>query len=149
MAVSDTAKVVDDAVVQVTKIQSVSTGKTGTEITYTFMYTNTGTAAARLVLRDTLATDLSYKFGSGSWGNGSGSLTDADDIETGANAGIKYKVSNGQVDVELASIAALSKGTVSFKVTVNPNSVEKVQNTADYQQYNASNTVLKIQQLIL
>lgn len=143
MAVSDTAKVVDDAVVQVTKIQSVSTGKTGTEITYTFMYTNTGTAAARLVLRDTLATDLSYKFGSGSWGNGSGSLTDADDIETGANAGIKYKVSNGQVDVELASIAALSKGTVSFKVTVNPNSVEKVQNTADYQQYNASNTVLK------
>ena len=143
MMVSDTAKVVDDAVIQVTKTQSVSTGKTGTEITYTFTYANTGTAAARLVLRDTLATGLSYKSGSGSWGNGSGSLTDAADDETGANAAIKYKVSNGQVDVELAGIAALSKGTVSFKVTVNPNAVEKVPNTALYQQYNASNTVLK------
>jgi uncharacterized repeat protein (TIGR01451 family) len=143
MTVSDTAKVVDDAVIQVTKSQNISTGKTGTEITYTLAYTNTGTAAARLVLRDILATDVTYKSGSGSWGNGSGSLTDADDVETGANAPIKYKVSNGQVDVELASVAALSKGTVSFKVTVNANAAEKVANTADYQQYNASNAILK------
>ena len=143
MTVSDTAKVVDDAVIQVTKSQNISTGKTGTEITYTLAYSNTGTAAARLVLRDILATDVTYKLGSGSWGNGSGSLTDADDVETGANAPIKYKVSNGQVDVELASVAALSKGTVSFKVTVNANAAEKVANTADYQQYNASNAILK------
>ncbi len=141
--VSDVATVVDDAVIQVTKSQNISTGKTGTEITYTFTYSNTGTAAARLVLRDILATDVTYKLGSGSWGNGSGSLTDADDVETGANAPIKYKVSNGQVDVELASVAALSKGTVSFKVTVNANAAEKVANTADYQQYNASNAILK------
>lgn len=143
MTVNDTAKVVDDAVIQVTKAQSISTGKTGTEITYTFTYTNTGTAAARLVLRDILATDVSYKSGSGSWGNGSGSLTDADDVETGANAAIKYKASNGQIDVELASVAALSKGTVSFKVIVNSNAAEKIPNTADYQQYNASNAILK------
>ena len=143
MTLSDTAKVVDDAVIQVTKAQSISTGKTGTEITYTFNYTNTGTAAARLVLRDILATDVSYKAGSGSWGNGSGSLTDADDVEAGANAAIKYKVSSGQVDVELASVAALSKGTVSFKVIVNTNAAEKIPNTADYQQYNASNAVIK------
>ncbi len=143
MTLSDTAKVVDDAVIQVTKAQSISTGKTGTEITYTFNYTNTGTAAARLVLRDILATDVSYKSGSGSWGNGSGSLTDADDVEAGANAAIKYKVNSGQVDVELASVAALSKGTVSFKVIVNPNAAEKIPNTADYQQYNASNAVVK------
>ena len=143
MTLSDTAKVVDDAVIQVTKAQSISTGKIGTEITYTFNYTNTGTAAARLVLRDILATDVSYKAGSGSWGNGSGSLTDADDVEAGANAAIKYKVSSGQVDVELASVAALSKGTVSFKVIVNTNAAEKIPNTADYQQYNASNAVIK------
>ena len=141
--VLDVAKVVDDAVIQVTKSQNISTGKTGTEITYTFTYSNTGTAAARLVLRDILATDVTYKSNSGSWGNGSGPLTEADDVETGANAPIKYKVSNGQVDVELASVAALSKGTVSFKVTVNANAAEKVANTADYQQYNASNAILK------
>lgn len=143
MTVNDTAKVVDDAVIQVTKSQNISTGKTGTEITYTLSYANTGTAAARLVLRDILATDVTYKSGSGSWGNGSGSLTDADDAETGANIPIKYKVNNGQVDVELASVAALSKGTVSFKVTVNPNAAEKIPNTADYQQYNTSNAILK------
>ncbi|OTH00005.1 DUF11 domain-containing protein [Acinetobacter sp. ANC 4973] len=141
--VSDTVKVVDDAVIQVTKAQSISTGKTGTEITYTLAYANTGTAAARLVLRDTLAADVSYKLGSGSWGNGLGALTDADDVETGANSAVKYQVNNGLVEFELASVSALSKGTVSFKVTVNPNALEKVPNTADYQQYNASNTVLK------
>ncbi|MFX9272938.1 hypothetical protein ABTN92_19765, partial [Acinetobacter baumannii] len=32
--VSDVAKVVDDAVIQVTKSQNISTGKTGTEVTY-------------------------------------------------------------------------------------------------------------------
>ncbi|MGA6137075.1 hypothetical protein ACPER7_12315 [Acinetobacter dispersus] len=143
MTVNDTAKVVDDAVIQVTKSQNISTGKTGTEITYTLSYANTGTAAARLVLRDILPTDVTYKSGSGSWGNGSGSLTDADDAETGANVPIKYKANNGQVDVELASVAALSKGTVSFKVTVNPNAAEKIPNTADYQQYNTSNAILK------
>ena len=139
MTVSDTAKVVDDAVVQVTKAQSVSTGKTGTEITYTFSYINTGTAAAQLVLQDKLPVGVSYQSGSGSWGNGSASLTDADaDIdytETVTNATVKYKANNGRIEFQLSSVAALSKGTVSFKVTVNPNALEKVPNTADYQQY--------------
>lgn len=143
MTVNDTAKVVDDAVIQVTKAQSVSTGKTGTEITYTFNYSNTGTAPARLVLKDTLATDLNYQANSGSWSNGSGALTDADDIETTANTGIKYKVSNGQIDAELATIAPLSKGSISFKATVNNSASQKISNTVSYQQYNASNTVLK------
>lgn len=147
MTVSDTAKVVDDAVVQVTKAQSVSTGKTGTEITYTFSYINTGTAAAQLVLQDKLPVGVSYQSGSGSWGNGSASLTDADaDIdytETVTNATVKYKANNGRIEFQLSSVAALSKGTVSFKVIVNPNAAEKIPNTADYQQYNASNAVIK------
>ncbi|MFX9672931.1 hypothetical protein ABTO96_19285, partial [Acinetobacter baumannii] len=46
--VSDVAKVVDDAVIQVTKSQNISTGKTGTEVTYTFTYNNTGTALGQL-----------------------------------------------------------------------------------------------------
>lgn len=143
VTLTDTAKVVDDAVIQVTKSQSLSTGKTGTEITYTFTYNNTGTAAARLVLNDTLASDLNYVANSASWGNGSGTLTDADDVETGTNAAIKYKANNGQIQFELASVAALSKGTVSFKVNVKTNAAEKIANTASYQQYTSSNTLLK------
>ncbi|MBF7694786.1 DUF11 domain-containing protein [Acinetobacter rathckeae] len=143
MTVNDTAKVVDDAVLQVTLAQSVSTGKTGTEITYTLNYTNTGTAAAKLVLKNTLASDLSYVANSGRWSNGSGELTDADDVESSSNTGIKYKESNGELEVELASVAPLSKGSVSFKVVVNTNTAEKITNTASYQQYNTSNTVIK------
>lgn len=143
MTVSDTVKVVDDAVIQVTKAQSVSTGKTGTEITYTFNYNNTGTAAARLVLSDTLATDLTYQASSGRWSNGSGALTDADDTETGANTGLKYKASNGKIDFELESIAPLTQGSISFKVLVNANAAQKISNTLSYQQYNTANTVTK------
>ncbi|SDB84182.1 DUF11 domain-containing protein [Acinetobacter boissieri] len=143
MTVSDTAKVVDDAVIQVTMAQSVSTGKVGTEITYTFSYANTGTAAARLVLKDILPADLSYQANSARWANGSGTLTDADDVEATSNTGIKYKASNGQIDVELGSIAPLSKGSVSFTVLVNANSAHKVSNTVSYQQYNSSNAVIK------
>lgn len=141
--VNDVAKVVDDAVIQVTKAQNISLGKTGTEITYTFTYSNTGTAAGRLVLSDTLPTDVTYQANSAVWGNGSGNLTDADDTEIGANATIKYKYANGLAEFELASVAALSKGTVSFKVVVNSNASEKIQNTAAYQQYDTTNTILK------
>ncbi|MCF9046959.1 hypothetical protein [Acinetobacter nectaris] len=143
MTVSDTAKVVDDAVIQVTKSQSVSVGRTGTEITYTFNYTNTGTAAARLVLQDSLVKGLSYKENSGYWGNNTNSLTDADDIETGKNAGIKYKVTNGQINVELDNVTPLSKGSISFKAIVNTNATDKIANTVNYQQYNNLNTLTK------
>lgn len=143
MTVTDTAKVVDDAVIQVNLAQSVSSGKTGTEITYTLVYTNTGTAAARLVLKNTLPTDVTYQTNSGRFSNGSGALTDADDVETGANSAVKYKTSNGQVDVELDSVAPLSKGSISFKVLVNNNAAQKISNVVSYQQYSASNVVVK------
>ncbi|MBF7684265.1 DUF11 domain-containing protein [Acinetobacter sp. B10A] len=143
MTVNDTAKVVDDAVIQVTKAQHLSTGKTGTEIIYTLNYINTGTASARLVLKDTLATDVSYENNSASWSNGSGVLTDADDIEATTNTGIKYKSNRGQIDIEVENVAPLSKGNIRFKAIVNSNAASKISNTASYQQYNTSNTVIK------
>ena len=86
--VTDTTKVIDAAAIHVTKSQSVSYGKTGTVITYTFNYENTGTAAGRLLLTDTLPVDLTYQTGTGKWSNGTGNLTDADDTESASNSGI-------------------------------------------------------------
>lgn len=141
--VSDVAKVVDDAVIQVTKSQNISTGKTGTEVTYTFTYNNTGTAAGHLQLQDSLPNDVTYLSNSAIWGNGSETpLTEADDTETGVNQAVKYKYANGLVEFDIASIPALSKGTLSFKVKVNPNAAEKINNTANYKQYKNNTTTL-------
>lgn len=139
--VDDVAKVVDDAVIHVTKAQNVSQGMVGSEITYTLTYSNKGTAARRVVLSDTLNAALQYKAGSATWSNGSGSLTDANDgNETGTNSGIDYRVlPSGQIEFELASIPALTTGSVSFKVNVLPAGVDSIPNTANYTQYDASN----------
>ena len=126
--VSDVAKVVDDAVIQVTKSQNISTGKTGTEVTYTFTYNNTGTALGQLFVRDTLPSSVSYQAGTAIWNNGASTLTDVDnDNEAGSTAEsvMNYKYAGGEVEFKLTGITALSKGTFSFKVKVNPNAAEK------------------------
>ncbi len=142
--VTDIITVVDQAVINVTKAQSVSTGTNGTLITYTFSYTNTGTAAGRLTVSDTLAGSLNYQAGTGKWSNG-GSLTDAADNEAAvnpANTGINYQlVGNNQIEFAIASIAPLSSGSVSFSVQVAPTSDKKIVNTGAYQQYNGTDPV--------
>lgn len=91
--VNDTATVVDDAVLQVTKAQSISSGIGNSEITYTLTYTNTGTAPGKLLVRDILNGNLQYKVGTAVWANGSGALTDVNEgNESGANSGINYRV---------------------------------------------------------
>lgn len=143
--VSDVAKVVDDAVIQVTKSQNISTGKTGTEITYTFTYSNTGTASGQLLVHDTLPSGVSYQAGTSSWSNGTATLTEVDNgNEAGSTAEsvMNYKYVNGEVEFKLTGIAALSKGTVSFKVNVNTNAAEKINNTANYKQYKNNTTTL-------
>ena len=143
--VSDVAKVVDDAVIQVTKSQNISTGKTGTEVTYTFTYNNTGTALGQLFVRDTLPSSVSYQAGTAIWNNGASTLTDVDnDNEAGSTAEsvMNYKYEGGEVEFKLTGITALSKGTFSFKVKVNPNAAEKINNTANYKQYKNNTTTL-------
>lgn len=143
--VSDVAKVVDDAVIQVTKSQNISTGKTGTEVTYTFTYSNTGTASGQLLVHDTLPSNVAYQAGTAIWSNGTATLTDIDnDNEAGSTAEsvMNYKYVNGEVEFKLTGITALSKGTFSFKVKVNPNAAEKINNTANYKQYKNNTTIL-------
>lgn len=143
--VNDTARVVDDAVIHVTKAQSSSQGLVGSEITYTLTYTNKGTAARRVLISDVLNSGLQYKSGSANWSNGSGSLTDAaDGNETGSNSGVDYRVlTGGHVEFEVASVPPLSTGALSFKVQVLSSAPDTIPNTASYTQYDAANSPLQ------
>ena len=142
-SVTDTTKVIDAAAIHVTKSQSTSYGKTGTVITCTFNYENTGTAAGRLVLTDTLPVDLTYQAGTGKWSNGSSALTDNDDTETGSNAAVAYQFNAGVVEFEFVSVPALTRGTISFDVMVNDDAKAKIANTANYQVFDSTNTAQK------
>lgn len=142
--VTDTVTVVDDAVFSVTKSQSISTGASGTEVTYTLTYTNTGTAARKLTVEDVLDTRLQYQSGTASWSNGTGSLTDvADGDEVGANMGVDYRISSQTVSFDIASVPALSTGSISFKVSILPTATYRIPNSATYTQYgNDGSTVV-------
>lgn len=140
--VNDTVRVVDDAVIHVTKAQNNSQGMAGSEITYTLTYSNTGTAARRVLISDTLHSGLQYQAGSASWSNGNGNLTDASDgNESGANSGVDYRVlGGGQIEFEIASVPPLSTGALSFKVQVLASAPDSIPNTASYTQFNAANS---------
>ena len=139
-SINDTAKVIDDAVLLVTKSQSISTGSGNQQLIYTLTYTNNGSSSGKLVVNDILDSGLSYA-GNATWSNGSGTLTDANDVESGTNAGIKYQVINGsQIQFEVASIPALSTGSVSFTVTVADTKRDSLSNTASYSQYTVGGT---------
>lgn len=143
--VTDLVTVVDQAVINVTKSQSVSEGTNGTIITYTLAYTNTGTATGRLTVLDLLDGSLNYQVNSATWSNGS-ALTDADDTEAAvnpSNTGINYKlVAVNQIEFAIANIAPLTTGSVSFKVIVKPTANPKIPNTASYKQDNGLNNTL-------
>ncbi|MEL1746760.1 hypothetical protein, partial [Acinetobacter baumannii] len=88
---------------------------------------------------------VSYQAGTAIWNNGASTLTDVDnDNEAGSTAEsvMNYKYAGGEVEFKLTGITALSKGTFSFKVKVNPNAAEKINNTANYKQYKNNTTTL-------
>ncbi|MEJ7235607.1 hypothetical protein WL381_11955, partial [Staphylococcus epidermidis] len=74
-SVNDIAQVIDDAVILVTKSQSVSSGNSIQDVTYTLSYTNNGSAPGKLIVTDMLDSGLAYVNSSASWSNGSGTLT--------------------------------------------------------------------------
>lgn len=141
-SVTDTTVVTTGAVIAVNKSQSISTGPTGTIITYTLRYNNTGNSAGELRIDDILNdSEILYVDGSGRFSNGSGNLTDIDDTESTANSALTYKsIDNGAthtVSIVIPSIPAQSTGSISFQVQALSADDGRIDNTADYRQYNA------------
>lgn len=144
--VTDTTIVTTGGVMNVVKSQSVSTGPSGTFITYTLRYSNTGNAAAELQIDDTLLdAEALYVDGSATFSNGSGALTDADDTESSANSALTYKsIDNGPshaIAIRVPSVPAQSTGSISFRVQVLAADDNSIDNTATYRQYDGGSLV--------
>lgn len=144
--VTDTIRVVDDAVISLIKAQSASEGIIGDQITYTLTYRNTGTATRRVVLQDVLDDSLEYVSGSAIWNQNTTALTDANDTEASANTGITYqlKPDGKSLEASIAAVAPLSSGTLSFKAKVKQGAANKIPNTAGFVQYDTDNMTVKL-----
>ncbi|MEG0029505.1 isopeptide-forming domain-containing fimbrial protein [Acinetobacter sp.] len=144
--VTDTIRVVDDAVISLVKAQSASEGNIGDLITYTLTYRNTGTATRRVVLQDVLDDSLEYVSGSAVWNQNSTALTDANDTEGSANTGISYqlKPDGKSLEASITAVAPLTSGTLAFKAKVKQGAVNKIPNTAGFVQYDTDNTTVKL-----
>lgn len=144
--VTDTIRVVDDAVISLIKAQSASEGIIGDQVTYTLTYRNTGTATRRVVLQDVLDDSLEYVSGSAIWNQNTTALTDANDTEASANTGITYqlKPDGKSLEASIAAVAPLSSGTLSFKAKVKQGAANKIPNTAGFVQYDMDNTTVKL-----
>ncbi len=144
--VTDTIRVVDDAVISLIKAQSASEGIIGDQVTYTLTYRNTGTATRRVVLQDVLDDSLEYVSGSAIWNQNTTALTDANDTEASENTGITYqlKPDGKSLEASIAAVAPLSSGTLSFKAKVKQGAANKIPNTAGFVQYDMDNTTVKL-----
>lgn len=144
--VTDTIRVVDDAVISLIKTQSASEGVIGDLISYTLTYRNTGTATRRVVLQDVLDDSLEYVSGSAVWNQNSTALTDANDTEGSANTGIAYqlKPDGKSLEASIAAVAPLTSGTLAFKAKVKQGAANKIPNTAGFVQYDTDNTTVKL-----
>lgn len=97
-----------------------SSGVQGTATTYTFNYTNNGSTAGQIYLKDVLPAALTYQTGTAVWSSNPGlALTEA-----GAFGGasptdqIAFKVTGQTVEALIKNVQPGESGTLSFKVVV-------------------------------
>jgi uncharacterized repeat protein (TIGR01451 family) len=131
---------VANSVINVTKALSVTSGASpsGSAITVTLSYINSGTApAASVTLTDALPAGMSYVASSGRWSaSGATALSDG---AGGDPAGINYTVSGSTITAVITSVPAGVSGTLTFQVNIaaglaptTPANAAATTNTASY-----------------
>ena len=131
---TDTVNITGNAVIDVTKSLSVSSGASPSvaPITVTLTYTNTGDSAANSIqFVDTLPAGMTYVPNSGNWSGVGSALTDA----TGDNqSGMDYSIAGNTITAVINSIGSGDSGTITFDVTVDagvaPGSLTNIANVS-------------------
>ena len=101
---------------------------------YTLNYNNTGAAAGKFAITDTLPTGFTYVPGSAVWSNAPGTaLTDA---SAGDPTGIDFQASGNTLTAVVASLASNTSQSISFVVMVNSTAAIGTSTTTNTAQYN-------------
>ena len=134
---NDTFTVTNDAVLQVNKSISVSSGLPGlTPVKYTITYTNTGNSAAtNATITDAIPAGMAYVADSARWSViPSTTLTDDDDADSQSGVIYDYNVTTtGKVTFVIANVGIGQSGFVTFEVGVNTGIAPQIiPNTAQY-----------------
>jgi uncharacterized repeat protein (TIGR01451 family) len=108
-----------------------------TYTTYTLRFNNTGGAAGRFVLTDTLPSGFTYIPGSAVWSSAPG--TALGDGAAGDPAGIDFAATGNTLTFVVSSLAVNATQTVSFVVRVDNDAVVGTSTTTNTAQYNPAN----------
>jgi trimeric autotransporter adhesin len=134
---TDTFTVTNDAVLQVNKSISVSSGLPGlTPVKYTITYTNTGNSAAtNVTITDAIPAGMTYVADSARWSViPSTTLTDLDAADSQSGIIYDYNVTTtGKATFVIANVGIGQSGFVTFEVGVNSGIAPQIiPNTAQY-----------------
>ncbi len=119
-AVTDTTTISSNAVINVSKTMSASSGASGSgPYTVTLSYNNTGNIAATgVTLTDALPGGMTYVAGSGRWSvTGTAPLSDGAPLD-GTGPTIDYSVTGNTVTGIINTVAAGQSGTLTFQVNI-------------------------------
>ena len=134
-AVTDTTTISSNAVINVSKTMSASSGASGSgPYTVTLSYSNTGNIAATGVnLSDTLPAGMTYVANSGRWSvTGATVLTDATADLQGPGPTIDYSFTTKVTGI-INTVAAGQSGTLTFQVSINASlAAAPLNNTATF-----------------
>ncbi|MDH6169250.1 putative repeat protein (TIGR01451 family) [Variovorax boronicumulans] len=105
---------------------------------YTLTFNNTGGAAGKFAMSDTLPSGMTYVAGSAVWSSAPG--TALGDGAAGDPAGIDFQVTGNTLNTVVASLGQNVTQTVSFVVLVNTNAAIGTSTTTNVGQFNPADS---------